>query len=371
MTVYYVGPGGNDGLAGTSWASRFLTLGKAATSVAAGDTVYVGPGTYRVTLTIGVSGTAGNVITWIGDYTGANTDGVGGVVRITGSNDDKSATRTTCITATSKNYNTFTGFQLDMGTSTNVNLTTTTFFTFNKCVFAYTLYTSANIDCNGASQSNLTVSNCYFYGGGYGVYLNHTVAVDNAAHAINNCLFVPSLFGFSVFANKVGGVTITNCVASLCGMARALSLTAGQTVTVNNCILHGNPSGNGQLLASTLGEIVEDYNTFFSNNVARINVNTGAHSLTYPPLFDNRWFFQLVFAGAGPNSIKQIASPFDLSAASQLIDVAGTSPTATDMRGTGTIGAQREWGALEYDSTLSIRGGGLLVGPGMNGGFRG
>lgn len=47
-------------------------------------------------------------------------------------------------------------------------------------------------------------------------------------------------------------------------------------------------------------------------------------------------------------------SPFDLSSYSQLINVAGTSPTTTDLRGKSVIGAQREWGALEYDSSLSI-----------------
>lgn len=49
--------------------------------------------------------------------------------------------------------------------------------------------------------------------------------------------------------------------------------------------------------------------------------------------------------------------PFDLSRNSQLIDVAGTAPTATDMRGTGTLGTEREWGALEYDIDLAIKEG--------------
>lgn len=48
----------------------------------------------------------------------------------------------------------------------------------------------------------------------------------------------------------------------------------------------------------------------------------------------------------------KVLSPFDLSSASQLIDLAGTSPSSTDMRGTGTVGTQREWGALEYDTAL-------------------
>ena len=48
----------------------------------------------------------------------------------------------------------------------------------------------------------------------------------------------------------------------------------------------------------------------------------------------------------------KLITPFDLSSDSQLIDVAGTSPTATDIR--GEAGTVREWGALEYDSALLI-----------------
>src|SRR3972149_365873 len=112
MTLRYVGPGGSDANSGLTWALRKLTLnGVEDTPVVAGDTIYVGPGTYRETLTVDVSGTAGNPITYIGDYSGANTDGIGGVVRITGSDNDQSATRAQCITAaTTKDYRTFQGF---------------------------------------------------------------------------------------------------------------------------------------------------------------------------------------------------------------------------------------------------------------------
>ena len=49
MTTYYVGSGGSDANAGTSWALRKLTLnGAEDIPVAAGDVVYVGPGVYRL-----------------------------------------------------------------------------------------------------------------------------------------------------------------------------------------------------------------------------------------------------------------------------------------------------------------------------------
>ncbi len=60
----------------------------------------------------------------------------------------------------------------------------------------------------------------------------------------------------------------------------------------------------------------------------------------YLPLFDARWFFEMVGGG-------KLVTPFDLSSWSQLINVAGTAPTAADMRGTTVQGAEREFGALE------------------------
>lgn len=54
------------------------------------------------------------------------------------------------------------------------------------------------------------------------------------------------------------------------------------------------------------------------------------------------------------SSWAKIISPFDLASYSQLINTSGSSPTATDMRGTSAIDGVREWGALEYDSTLSV-----------------
>ena len=118
MTIRYVGPGGSDSENGLSWGTRKLTLtGAEDTPVEAGDTIYVGPGVYREILVLDVSGTIGLPITYIADVTGINTDGVGGVVRITGNNNDLSPgnARNIAINAqvTSRNYRTFRGFYLE------------------------------------------------------------------------------------------------------------------------------------------------------------------------------------------------------------------------------------------------------------------
>lgn len=356
MTTRYCGAGGNDGNTGLSWAQRKLTLnGVEDTPVVAGDTVYVGPGTYRETLTCDVSGGAGAPISYIGDYTGANTDGVGGVVRITGSDNDQTAARASCVVATSKNYRTFQGFRMD-GCSAGVVVITTgaTNWTVSQCyVVGINTAAGSGFIFNG-TVSAIVVQNCYLWSGGTNnsawVRLG-TSAQSSSGNYIQNCICLGAAYGLLIYAS---GTVIRNC---LLGMASTYICYAdvanGESITFNNNIFYG---GGGGLQAAALGEIVEDYNTFYAQNTARNNVNVGANSNTYVPLFDSRWFFELVNAG-------RMLSPFDLASYSQLVNVAGTSPTATDMRGTSAIGGVREWGGLEYDSTLLIEsaaGGGAV-----------
>lgn len=365
MTIRYVGAGGSDANNGLSWATRKVTLNGCEDSpVAAGDIVYVGPGTYRETLTVDISGTAGNPITYIGDYTGANTDGVGGVVRISGSDNDQTVTRANNIAASGKNYRTFQTISFDLTSGNNINTTTgCTNWTIDKCTFVV-----ANADgiLFSGTTSAMTVSNCLFMGsyvGGVGVEFNHSSTTTSTGSVIQNCLSIGG-YGF-LWDVRVAGITIKNCD---CLFQRgnviniATALAGGSSITVNNCIFQGCVS---PLVATVTGEIVEDYNSFFNNGTNRANTATGTHSNAFPALFDPRWFFELVTNTAGPGSVTQIISPFDLSSFSQLLNVAGTSPTATDMRGTAVQGAQREWGALEYDSTLKIEsaaaGGGVAT----------
>jgi len=349
MTIRYLGLGGSDANSGLTWALRKLTLnGVEDTPVVAGDTVYVGPGTYRELLTVDVSGTAGNPISYIGDYGGTFTDGIGGIVRITGSNDDQSETRTSCITASVMNYRTFTGFVFD---TTNGSLINTTGgcgnWTVSSCLF---VGGNGHGIIVGGTASAWAIENCMFQSmvpTSYGVIFTNTSTVDNAAHVVSNCAFTPG-FGRGVGSVRVGGVTVKNCtlIGGAFHILVVTALTAGQTITVNNCILCYS---NVALQGTATTEIIEDFNTFYRNATNRTNTNTGANSVTYPALFDPRWLFDLV-GGQG-----RMLSPFDLASFSQLVNLAGTSPTTTDLRGTAVIGAEREWGALEYDPALLFR----------------
>lgn len=303
MTTYYVGPGGSDVAAGTAWGTRFLTISKAALVVAAGDTVYIGPGTYRETVTCTVSGTVGNVISWIGDYAGTNTDGVGGVVRITGSNDDISGVRTNGITATSVNYNNFTGFAIDICTN-GVLLTSCQNWILNKLHIQSCI--TSGVQLAGASQLNITVRNCVLdlCSAGAGTpsgcfVITHSATVSNAGHLIESCVMntvyagQAGNFNALIEITRVGGFTIKNVTGrgAYVGIRIATALAVGQVVTLLNSIIIGGSAG---LIATTLGEIVEDYCCLAYIITARTNVAVGANSVAYPPLFDTRWFFEAV-----------------------------------------------------------------------------
>jgi hypothetical protein len=364
MTTRYVdGVNGNnswDGLSpvfvsGSTGPKATLT-GMEATPVAAGDLVHVRAGVYRELLTLGVSGTAGNPIEYRGDYAGLIWAGSGGEVRITGSNNDLTSARTNCIALSARSYRTFTNFRFDLasGAAVTDSGSAATNIIVQNCVMFVYQSTNAYVYAQASGSLNWTIQNCLFFAasGGQSIQFSGTT-VSNSGHLIQNCVF---LFGsIQVRVSGVGGITIKNCVHLFAGSTAIRivnAIPAGQTVVVNNCIIANNAGG---LQSTTSTELAENYNTFNGNGTDRSTTAVGANSITTIPLFDARWFMQLVTAGAGPNNAAQVVSPFDLSAWSQLINVAGTSPATTDMRGTAVIGSQREFGALEYDSTLKIK----------------
>lgn len=361
MTLRYVdGTNGNNANSGLTPALAKASFNGAEDSpVAAGDIIHVRQGTYRETLTVDVSGSAGNLIEYRGDYTGVIFgDPTGGIVRVTGSDNDQTETRTSFLSlAAQRNYRQFTNLHFD-GFSSGGLLTSSQValgWVVDKCYFALTA-TSICINMTGNITTPWLIQNCFFQAGrnGSGVRISHSSVLSNIAHLIQNCIFMTGNIGVDV--QRVGGATVKNCRFTKCttGVSITVALTAGQTITVNNCPFDRVDKAMG---AINLGEITSDYNNFYGNSTANTNVANGANDKFYLDLTESRWFFQLVNAGAGPNNAMQLITPFDLAPYSQLVNVAGTNPAATDMRGTAVQGAQREFGPLEHDSTLKIRGG--------------
>ena len=147
----------------------------------------------------------------------------------------------------------------------------------------------------------------------------------------------------------VGGVSINNCTflfgdngVSMSGHRNGWTACYSKNslfTHINNIALYG--------VASYTADITEDYNNFCFCYVARSNVDTGAHSTAAYHILDTRWAHKMMQGG-------KLLTPFDHAYYSRLVDVAGLSPTTTDIRGTAVQGAERELGALEYNSGLSI-----------------
>lgn len=342
MTTYYVGPGGDNGNSGLSWALRKATLnGAEDIPVVAGDTVYVGPGVYRELLLADVSGTAGNPITYIGDVTGENTDGVGGVVRITGSDNDQTAVRSLCIDHSAKNYRTYRGFSMDTTTGSLLrSITSATNFVIEDCYFGVS--TSFNLYFE-AGATNSIIRRCYFFGSGANtahIGLSNATEMSDQNILVENCIFTNGYSQGGIYISRIGGIVIKNC--TFVGLSRAIRLntipSAGQTITVNNCQF---VSVNAAFYSPTLGYLVEDYNNLYLVGTARQNVDTGTNSVSYTPVFES------------PVLRQGYKLPFDITNPSRwspVRGIAGTSEATEDFYGKTrpTASAKKSWGATQH-----------------------
>lgn len=353
VATYYVGLGGNDANTGLSWAQRFLTLNGAEDEpVAAGDIVYVGPGVYREMLTCDVAGNAGNYITYIGDVTGENTDGVGGIVRVTGSDNDQTIARASCVRANlDKDYRVFRGFAFDMASDPLVYSTLhCDHWIVEDCAFL-----TGHLDgfhAHGEWLTDITVRRCLFFGThpfNYGVALDCQPGGGNAqniASLIENCLFVSGA-GRGIGIWQAGGITARNCtfMTYQYAMRTVVSPPVGFTAnTINNCIF---TAMDVALEAAVLGEIVENFNTFGENTTDRVNVAVGANSITFPPLFQP----PILYSGAG--QVSGFKFPWwmgPLSEWSQVRAITGLNEPSIDFFGIGrpAAAAKNSWGPLQF-----------------------
>lgn len=347
MVTRYVGIGGNDGNSGLTWALRKLTLnGVEDTPVVAGDTVYVGPGAYRELLTVDIDGGAGTIITYIGDRTGEHTDGIGGEVRVTGSDNDQTGARNYCVHAVSKDYRTFRGFTFDSALSNLIYLDDgCQHWVIEDCTFQGGF---ANDDIHvDDAQLDITIRRCRFFGAARnGIYFLDAVAQDNVGHLVENCVFLCGGAKKAIAVDRIGGITVRNCLIALCsyGIDQQQALTAGQTIDVENCIFYACYLA---LDATALGFIVEDFNTFHANTTDRNNVAVGGNSQTYPPLF----ILPLLFSGVA--QVSGYKFPFlegDLSRWSQIARITGSNEPAEDYYGIPrpVTASKNSWGPMQY-----------------------
>ena len=305
MATYYVRSSGSNTNNGTSAATAFLTLGKAASVVAAGDTVYAGANTCREVISLTASGSSGSVITFTADTDGAHTGDSGEVVWSAFTTNDKSApSASACLNPAGKAFYTFTGFTFVGGTASNggcIDGRTTAGahdFTFKNCTFnalSATANGAAFNWLNNAGQVvNLTFDSCVFISGSQ--YSIAYITLTKAASAgydpnivFKNCFILSpdnQTFGFSGITVTTTGTgtglpTAPHCYCNTIIAPVGLNYNDAGLSTTTAAKVYNNflVCSNTALKANASGQITEDYNVIISTT-PRSNVTAGTHSQT-------------------------------------------------------------------------------------------
>lgn len=284
MTRYFLRPsGGSDSNDGLSYAAAFATYGKFETVCAAGDELRVAPGRYRATWTITVSGTAGNHISVIGDEDGKLTDGVGGPIYVTGSDNDQTSARTVCIACNAFNYRRFKGIHMDSASATLLTLSTgSSDIIIEECFFDCQ---AAGLSGGGAS-TNWTIRRCIFVGGtGICLSVGPAVAIDNVGHVFENNLFVGGLGTAQLVMGRCGDAIVryNTFISGNVGFRNTASPNSGHPVIFTHNIVAR--CGTGVQSGST-ADVSPDWNNIYACTTPRNTVNTGTNDTSYPVLMD-------------------------------------------------------------------------------------
>lgn len=249
MTIRYVGPGGSNGNSGLTWALRKETLnGVEDTPVVAGDVIYVGPGTYREALTCDVTGSSGNLIEYIADVTGLNTDGLGGLVRITALDSDSGyAARTNLLTAGSGiSHRAFTGLHFGIfgGAGSRLSIVKFEGWLIDSCTFGATHKNNTGapdytIKITGTASTGGIIRNCMFLPSSGQIGVGFDSSQYDAGAVIENCIFYRQATGVDVI--DVYNITVRNCTFVSCEQAiRFVAASGSNNMYVYNSMFLNN-----------------------------------------------------------------------------------------------------------------------------------
>lgn len=295
MATYYVRKSGSNGNPGTSPGAAWATLGKAlgATGIASGDTVYVGAGVYRETISVGmVSAVAQTFI--VGDVDGSHTGDPGEVQVTAYTTDDKTAPAAVpVLSLAGRDFLTFSNI-LFIGGNTSpslINPSGDAFnITFRECAFI--AYFNANVvSILMAFTTGLPMhwlfDRCRFFMASGQVTLPTAAADYDADIVFRNCVIDASGIALDIgasgaLAGKGGGVLVINCTIRGAGPPiRTNSANISTTIPckVENSVLLA-PASAVALNANTLGQIVEQFNLIYASTPGRTNVAVGAGSVS-------------------------------------------------------------------------------------------
>jgi hypothetical protein len=275
---------GNDGNDGTNPTTQaWLTIDKAANTVAAADNVYVGAGVYRELVTMDTSGSSGSQISFIADVDGEQTGDAGLVIISAYANETSTAARAACLDPDGRTFVTWRGFCMVGGSVNVIYGLNATDDNYEGVIFEDCAFVSGNsptdgvmfVDMNAATtptNDGLTIRRCAFYGGGVRVRWDGNESADQDLKiTIDSCIFLgnsttsQNLAGFffdvvTVGSFSSGGASITNCVFS--GLNYGVYVDNGTSTTypvdVTNCLFKTITGLNK--VTTNDGALTSDYN---------------------------------------------------------------------------------------------------------------
>jgi hypothetical protein len=293
MATAYVSPVGSAAYPGTVAAPT--SLATALSSAGAGDIVYLAPGSYRGTFTLGVSGTAGNTIQFIGDPLGTQNIGgiAAGIVRVTNYlNDVTNPTAATLLTVSSRSYWSFVNIYFEAYQTSTYAFTVTSSvnWAFEKCVFVSKQSRGFGIVTTVGVASNSSFNKCIFNIGNYSIDLNGGLHSGNynLNMSITDCIcFTTLLQNFNGSAGNntnAGGISIYNLTAYANFTTQLYQSNTTHPTTIYNSVCI-NMSNGVTLWTNVAGSLIENYNFICgSTNAITVGANSfyaGAFGLDY------------------------------------------------------------------------------------------
>jgi len=202
MAIYFVdGDNGSDNNNGTSVDTAWKTIGKACSTLVAGDKVYIKPGTYRERMSPANAGSSGNEIQYIGDINGEYF-GVKGFVKVTNldADTDTWCTRDRALSHyVNRPYYLYKNILFEgaskNGANTQIIVLQSSYITLENCivykrdVYQSSYYLAGIILSWGNNCTNYTFKNCIFIGN----YQN-----ENSSPEFNSLIFFNNSYSSSL-----------------------------------------------------------------------------------------------------------------------------------------------------------------------------
>lgn len=305
MAIYYIRKSGNDGNSGLLPTDAWLTIGKAlgAAGISSGDTVYVGAGTYRETVTVAMIGAIAET-SIVADVDGSHAGDVGEVIWTAYTvNDKTNPTNQPLMNLDGRSFLTFDGFYFVGGNHPHQpsivesRTLTSTNITFRRCVFnSGALGECIHWLANPDTPAHFLIDHCVFLAWGYS-FNYHCIYIEivdaNTADmeldfVILNSVFMLGafyrtgvyMFGYgSIFS--MGGPLVQNCLFfGGYNQVNITGITTTNPAQVYHCTMLG--AANWSITDDLPGIVVEDYNFVSESGFVDGNVTSGGHSINGP-----------------------------------------------------------------------------------------